>query len=186
MTPDLFTQAHKGLRSALFAAVTALGRAGDDPILATLARDRLREALHFVAHHGDNEDRLLLPLLQMRAPDAFAVISRQHRDLDDARASLLAGVDTTPTPMLYRQAAVFVARYLDHLAEEEDVLEPRIRAALTTDEIVAFGQQSVARTAPADQRMMLGWMLPAMTPTDAAAFLDRLPPPLADALRPLV
>jgi len=71
------------------------------------------------------------------------------------------------------------------MREEERVLEPEIRAALTVDELAAFARDSVARTAPDDRRMMLGWMLPAMTATDVEAFLARLPPADAEPLRVL-
>jgi hypothetical protein len=70
--------------------------------------------------------------------------------------------------------------------DEERAFEPAIRAVLSLDEAIAFGRRSVERTAPADQRMMLGWMLPAMTPLDAEAFLARIPPAFAAELRPLV
>jgi hypothetical protein len=41
----------------------------------------------------------------------------------------------------------------------------------------------VQRTAPADQRLMLGFMIPAMASSDAVEILGRLPPALADELR---
>lgn len=91
-----------------------------------------------------------------------------------------------PIHALYLAASAFTAAYLVHLDEEERVLEPTIRAALSNEAIVAFGRGSVARTAADDQRMMLGWMLPALPRADAEALLARLPPPLASALRPLL
>jgi hypothetical protein len=66
------------------------------------------------------------------------------------------------------------------------VFEPAIRALLSEDEAASFGRRSIERTARADQRTMLGWMLPAMTRADAEAFLIRLPAAVASELRPLV
>jgi hypothetical protein len=57
---------------------------------------------------------------------------------------------------------------------------------LSTDELSAFGRRSVERTALVDQRMMLGWMLPAITRRDEDAFLGRMPPALAAELRLLL
>jgi hypothetical protein len=91
-----------------------------------------------------------------------------------------------PVSELYLAACAFTADYLTHMDEEERVLEPVIRAVLSSDEVAAFGRGSVARTGPADQRMMLGWMLPAMPHAAAVAFLERLPQPLASELRGLV
>lgn len=181
--PDLFTNVHKGIRHALFAACTSLGSAEGDAKRERAARARLAEALRFVAHHGENEDLLLLPLLRERAPQVFAQMSQAHAALDQARNKLLA---EQPIAALYLAACAFTSQYLAHMDEEESALEPTIRAALSVEEASAFGRRSVERTTPLDQRMMLGWMLPAMTLDDAEAFLARLPPALAAELRPLV
>lgn len=183
--PDIFTNVHKGIRSALFAACVALGRAGEEPERLTAARLLLREALHFVAHHGDNEDRLLLPLLAQHAPASFERIEAAHVQVNAALSALTAEVDRAPAPQLHAAACRFLALYLEHMHEEEHVLEPAIRRALSVEQLMGFGRQSVERTAPDDQRMMLRWMLPAMTRSDAESFLARLPPPLAAELRPL-
>jgi hypothetical protein len=181
--PDLFRNVHKGIRRALFAACTGLGRAEGDPAREAAARAALAEALHFVAHHGENEDLLLLPLLRERAPQIFAQLSRAHTALDEARAGLTENQAVFP---LYLAACAFTSQYLAHMDDEERLLEPAIHAVLSADEAIAFGRRSIERTAPADQRMMLGWMLPAITRLDADAILARLPPTLAAELRVLV
>ncbi|HEY1533478.1 MAG TPA: hemerythrin domain-containing protein [Polyangiaceae bacterium] len=181
--PDLFCNVHKGIRRALFAACAALGRADGDTAREVAARATLAEALHFVAHHGENEDSLLLPILRERTPQIFERMNSAHAALDEARASLTAH---QPIAALYLAACAFTSQYLAHMDDEERVFEPAIRALLSADEAIAFGRRSVERTAPADQRMMLGWMLPAMTRLDADAFLGRVPPALAAELRLLV
>lgn len=181
-TPDIFTNVHKGIRRALFSACTALGRAGNDAEAQTQARAVLTEALRFVAHHGDNEDVLLLPILEQRAPDLAAQMKRAHHALDKARERL----GDLPFERLYLATCSFTASYLEHMSDEELVFEPRIREVLSIEDLTSFGQRSVQRTAPADQRMMLGWMLPAMVREEASAFLARLPEALADELRKLV
>jgi hypothetical protein len=178
--PDLFSNVHKGIRRALFAACADLGRADGDAAREVAARATLAEALHFVAHHGQNEDALLLPILRERAPQIFERMLSAHAQLEDARAALTA---YQPMAALYLAACAFTAQYLAHMDDEERVLEPAIRDVLSADEAIAFGRRSVERTAPADQRMMLGWMLPAMTRLDADAFLNRMPPALAAELR---
>jgi hypothetical protein len=181
--PDLFTNVHKGIRCALFAACAKLGRADGESARELAARAALAEAMHFVAHHGENEDLLLLPLLRERAPEIFARMNRAHAALDEARGALTV---YQPTASLYLVACAFTSQYLAHMDEEERQFEPAIRAVLSAEEATAFGRRSVERTAPAEQRMMLGWMLPAMTRLDADAFLGRLPPAFAAELSVLV
>lgn len=184
--PDIYGNVHKGIRRALFDACVALGRAGDDEPRGRTARALLHDALRFTAHHGDNEDLLLLPLLRARAPEIHDRLERAHQRMGDALQALRDDVEAAPIEALYHRACAFTSLYLEHMHEEEQQLEPAIRSVLTPDELVGFGRQSVERTSPHDQRMMLGWMLPAMTHADAQAMLARLPAPLADALRPLV
>lgn len=180
--PDLFTNVHKGIRHALFCACIDLGRAEGEPAREQAARARLAEALHFVAHHGENEDQLLLPLLRERAPRVFERMTRAHAELESARAALL---EEQPIAALYLAACLFTAQYLTHMDEEERMLEPTIREVLSAEPLIEFGRRAIERTTPGDQRMMLGWMLPAMTSGDVAGFLGRLPAELAAELRPL-
>lgn len=193
MRHDIFDNVHKGLRRALFAACVAIGRAGEDPERAAEASRLTREVLRFVHHHGENEDLLLLPLLEARAPDAFARATGQHARLTaelHAVEAALANWEADPTAdtlrALYHEACAFTASYLAHMRDEEIDLYPVLVAALTPEELVGFGRGSVARTAPADQHMMIGHMLPAMTREDALAFLGRVPPAVAEELRGLV
>lgn len=183
--PDIFTNVHKGIRRALFEACVALGRADGDAQRSVAARAQLGEVLHFVAHHGENEDVLLVPLLDHAAPVVAERMRAAHVQIDAVLASLRASVEAAPIVTLYHHTCEFVALYLEHMREEEQELEPMIRAALTQEQLAGFGRGSVQRTAPADQRMMLRWMLPAMTRADAEGFVAKLPGPLADELRPL-
>ncbi len=185
--PDLFTNVHKGIRRALFEATLALGRAADDDeAQGRAARAKLGEALRFVAHHGDNEDLLLLPLLERRVPAISARMIAAHAQVGASLDALVGRVEGAPIAALYLETGAFVALYLEHMREEEQELDRAIREAIPADELAAFGRGSVERTAPADQRMMLGWMLPAMTRVDVEAFFARLPAGVADGLRSLV
>jgi hypothetical protein len=52
------------------------------------ARATLREALHFVRHHGENEDPLLLPLLAQHAAAIFQRTQASHERIHDALIAL--------------------------------------------------------------------------------------------------
>lgn len=185
-SPDIFTNVHKGIRRALFEACIALGRAGDSREESAAARRLLAEALHFARHHGENEDVLLLPLLRARAPEIAARMEEAHARIDGALAALEAQVAEAPVRELHLRAGAFVAVYLEHMLEEEEQLDPKIRAAVGSDALAGFGRGSVERTAPEDKKRMLGWMLPAMPRAEADAYLSRLPPELAEHLTRLL
>jgi Hemerythrin HHE cation binding domain len=182
-TPDIFRNVHKGIRKALCDACVALGRASAGEPSDQTARALLRDALRFVAHHGENEDLLLLPLLEPRAPELTHALMAAHQELHSCLVGLQAALERATPAELYAQACAFAAAYFQHMHDEEHVHEPCIRALLSVEELIGFAQQSVQRTAPAEQRMMLGFMLPAMTRPDVEAFLGRLPAELANQLR---
>ena len=181
--PDIFTNVHKGIRRALFSACTALGRAGDDEARGAAARGMLREALRFVEHHGDNEDVLLVPLLRGKAPAIAEHMAAAHVRVGAAVAAVVERVEEGTPQELYERTCELVAVYLEHMREEEQVLDSRIRAVLSVEELAGFGRGSVERTAEGDKRMMLGWMLPAMPRPEAEAYLGKLPRALAEELR---
>lgn len=182
--PDIFTNVHKGIRRALFESCLALGCAGHDAARGSAARALLRDALHFIAHHGENEDVLLLPMLQQRAPAVAERIAAAHTSMNRAVATLERSVDTSSIDRLYHYACSFTALYLEHMREEELELEPTIRAALSNEELTDAGARSVARTSPADQRLMLGFMLAAMPCADVEALCARLPAAVREQLCP--
>jgi hypothetical protein len=180
--PDIFGNVHKGIRKALCDACVALGRAAGDPQREQTAKAILRDALRFVAHHGENEDLLLLPLLATRAPQLGETIERAHQQLEIQRSALSRALERGAGSEVYLDACAFTSAYFDHMREEEQLHDPAIRAVLSEDELGEFARKSVERTTPPDQRMMLGYMLPAMARADAEAFLGKISPGLAEEL----
>ena len=178
MAIDLFHNVHKGIRHALFDAAFALGRGDDD------ARERLRNALHFTSHHGRNEDALLVPLLTARLPSVAIRMREAHEAIDGMLHRLQRDTDgETSLAALYARTCTFTSRYLEHVAEEEELIDPAIRAAYREEELAFFGRESIARTSPDDARMMLALMLPSLTKDDADGYFAKLPPALATELR---
>lgn len=178
MAIDLFHNVHKGIRHALFDAAFALGRGDDD------ARERLRNALRFTAHHGENEDVLLAPLLVARLPAVAARMRIAHEAIHGMLLRLRHDLeDDTSLAALYARTCAFTSRYLEHVAEEEELIDPAIRAAYRDDELTFIARESMARTSPDDARMMLRLMLPSLTKEDAGGYFAKLPPTLATELR---
>lgn len=182
MPIDLFHHVHTGIRAALFDAVIAGGR-GDADALA-----KARDALRFTAHHGENEDLLLLPLVRERLPTIAARMQRSHAHLDAELHGLIHELEdpACAAEPFARRLAAFTGRYLDHVDDEETLVDPAIRAVVDEPELAAFGARSIARTAPADARMMLRLMLPVLPAAVGRDYLAKLPTSLADELRRLV
>jgi hypothetical protein len=184
-SPDIFSNVHKGIRNALFQACVALGRAGADEQRQIFARGQLRNALHFVAHHGENEDLLLLAMLEGRAPRVFARMRQAHDALESTLRMLSTQLEEGAIESLYQNACGFTSLYLEHMREEECELEPLIRAQVPAAELATFAVQAAARTHPRDVLLMMGWMLPAMTHDAVQAALAKMPAELTAKLLPI-
>jgi hypothetical protein len=184
--PDLFVNVHKGLRKALFDLVLALGRAEASPPASAAERALARQVVGFLRVHGENEDVLIVPLLQDRAPDVVRRIARAHDEVAAELAAFERLIDRAPSPDLFHAACHFTAFYLEHMRLEEVELERPIRDALSEEEAAAIGPRSMARTPEALRIEALGFMLAAMPTAEAEGLLGKLPAPVAAALRPAV
>lgn len=179
--PDIFTHVHQGIRRALFDASTALARAAGDPEAEKAALGLLDDALLFVARHGENEDALLLPLLDERAPETARCMRDAHQAIE-GELNTLKELCEKGTPGLYLRFSLFIAHYLEHMAEEEIELEPAIRAVISDAELVARSKEAVTRTEPGERMRMLRLMLPALSTASAQAMIERMPEAVAREL----
>lgn len=172
--PDVFTRVHQGIRRALFDASTALVRSEGHPDAEVAALQLLDDALLLVIRHGENEDALLLPLLDLRAPEVAHRMRAAHQGIEQELHDLKA-LRTRGASDLYLRLSLFIAHYLEHMAEEELELEPRIRAAISDAELAAESQRAVMRVDPAERIRMLRLMLPALPLSAARTLLEKLP-----------
>ena len=176
-TPDLFVNVHKGIRRALFETTASLGR--NEPT----ARELLANTIHFLEHHGANEDEVLIPLVREKNFALAQLMERAHDEINPLLSALKQVATSAPLDELFTVTNQFLAKYLAHMHEEENVFDPQLRETFTSEELGAFGMKSVQRTSPPDQLMMLTWMLPAMPRDEANQFLARVPAATATSLR---
>lgn len=176
--PDVFTHVHQGIRRALFDASTALARAEGDPAAQHVALSLVEDALLFVTRHGENEDALLLPLLDGRAPEISARMRDAHQRIEN-ELETIRKLHARRAPDLYLRFSLFIAHYLTHMAEEELELEPHIRAAVSDAELIEGGKRAVTRVDPEERMRMLRLMIPALPLRAARSLLERLPPDVA-------
>jgi hypothetical protein len=179
--PDVFTNVHQGIRRALFDASTALARSPGDSEAESAALQLVDDALLFVTRHGENEDALLLPLLDARAPEVAARMRNAHHRIE-AELDAVRKLRARQAHELYLRLSLFIAHYLEHMYEEEVELEPHIRAAISDSELAAEARRAVARAEPGERMRMLRLMLPALPVAAARVMLERMPAAVAHEL----
>jgi hypothetical protein len=133
----------------------------------------LRElVVAMLRHHHESEDRELWPILTAAAPslaDPLGDLSREHDRLDDALDRVAASTD---------EASAIEVRDLvhDHLAHEEPILFPALRAHVTDDQWTAFFQRAVARAPRVGTDLLVALLHQVASEDDVEVILQHLPP----------
>ncbi len=171
---DLYLTVHKGLRAALFAACTAVGRTDwRDHHAATATRDQLRHLFGLLTEHAEHEDEVILPELESLAAELHADLHAQHVRIEGLQTELarlldrLAGASDAERESLGRRIhgriGCLVAEHLLHMAREETDANRVLWAHRTDAELQALEGRIVGSIPPPRLVDWLEVMLPAMS-----------------------
>jgi hypothetical protein len=179
---DLYGPIHKGLRLALTGLLVRLGAQDwTEPESTAALLDALRAQLEISAAHLRHEEEHIHRLLDARLPEGAVRPRRQHAAHEASFGDLALMIETiaaapgTARPTLGRRLhlrfSTFVAEDLEHMAEEEQAVQPMLQALLTDQEMQAIEAGILAAIPPARAQAFLRLMLPAMSRPERAAFL---------------
>jgi hemerythrin-like domain-containing protein len=184
---DMFA-VHQALLTALDAAATYIGRAGEDPDRAAAVSSFYENVIEMLHVHHTGEDELLYPLLELRCVESRAALERI-----DAQHQLL------PAPMAAAQSAIAAwrkdfsvargravidalssisAALRPHLAEEEATVVPLAVRWISPEEmgrLAGYGMQAFRCDKP---WLMLGLMREQLDPIHRDRMLVHMPAPM--------
>ncbi|MBT0963598.1 hypothetical protein [Denitromonas iodatirespirans] len=183
--PDLYHGIHKGLRLFMGEVLTELGRLDTDDETAVIeALAALQVLIGLCRDHLTHEDQVIHPALEALQPGSARRAAHDHADhaaslqllghlgeeLRDARGPARARA----AARLYRQFGAFVGENLLHMYLEETEHNEILWAGLSDAQILGLHERIVAGLSPADMRLAMGWMIPAMRPAERLAMLAPL------------
>lgn len=182
---DFFGGAHKGLRCALFAVTSMVGRAdGIDDAAVQEVEDEWRDVAMVLDVHQQYEDQYCGPLVQTHAPHLVEALDESHREVDEAidRIDVLVGRLVAAPPArrpailqtLYAELAGFLARYLGHLHLEEAAVLPALQETVGPAELAGALRQMHRSAAPDDLCVFLRYLVPGLNPAERVDLLGRL------------
>ncbi len=178
----LVHEVHRRATALLADVLARPAGAVDDTVDDTLAdtaelRDFVVAMLH---HHHRSEDAALWPLLLSAAPELvepLRALSAEHEHLDTALDALHAlPISAATRDAAAERAAVVRDLVHEHLAHEEPVLFPALRAHVTDAAWTAFSAQTVATAPPEGTHLMVALLCDVGTSADVELIFQHLPP----------
>ncbi len=175
---NLYREVHKGLRLALAELVAAAGSldAGDEEAVAALRSLFADIDMMLTTHHSHEEiGRLGELIAEHVSAETQRSIQDAHDWSDAALADLrsrMARVQTAgDADALYDAVVEYVAGYLNHMNDEEQVVMPALGAGAGAAELEPIVMQIRMSVPPPDMCVFLRYMLPAMNPAERAGTL---------------
>ena len=178
---DFYTKVHKGLRAALFdfsrrAAATDFS---EERALGALRSD-LQSLLARLSTHARHEAAFIHPLITAKGAHAFDddhLTLEAEQDALNAVLECIARSDARERRQqgqaFYRALNVFIARYLQHLAREEELM-PLLWERCSDEELGAVMARFGASRPVAEALADIGWMLPALSAPEQAELIGGL------------
>jgi len=180
---DLYTEVHKGLRSALTGLLSDAGRLdAADPKAVADFNEKLTLVNGLLAEHAENEDTHVQPLLDPARTDLAAVIAAAHQELETGIGAVveayrqLGEADENQALTLgkraYYQLAGFIGRYFVHMSCEELDAMPYLQGQLSDAELMDVQDRIRGSIAPPRMAEYLRLMIPAMNIQERTAMFS--------------
>lgn len=186
MRYNIFFRIHQGLRSMLHETALQLQRTDfTNPTEAACLLESVTEALYLFHKHAHTEDELIFPMIQDFEPAVQDAFEQEHQK-DELLASLveesLKLYANTETPeerqsvgqTIQLNFGRFLVFNLEHMAREEEVLNPLLWHYYTDTELLHLTAQIVANTPVALQPRFNQWILRGMNNADILLWMKQV------------
>lgn len=180
---DIYAGIHKAMRAMMMDTLHAAGcmDAHDTAELHAVC-ERVLTLCDACTSHLAHEDDFIHPALEACRPGAAAQIAAEHEVHLAAMAALRGAVSALCAACrgpaqeqaalaLYRQLALFVAESFVHMHVEEIDHNQLLWSCYSDAQLQALEGRIVASIPPAENLMVMRWMIPAMAPAERAALL---------------
>jgi hypothetical protein len=171
---------HKGLRNALGKLALAAGKTDYTSLSSVAILKKLAdEVFHLLKDHTNTENKFILAPLEKRKPGISKSYISDHHEIDELEQNLfdrfvsLNGAQTNDLGhQLYLDFCQFQSLYLNHINEEDSVLEQEMQRHFTEDELI---QHQIEIMKEMNFETLLLWfkyIVPARRPEENAQVLS--------------
>jgi hypothetical protein len=179
---DVYGAVHKGIRYALLDLLRRMGTvAPNDGSGVEMVLDDLDGAFYLCAAHSAQEERYVHAVIEAESPGALSGFDAAHAALGEVLESLreATGAVLCAKPaarpglfrLLYLRYSSFVARALEHMSDEELVVQALLERLFPPERIRDIQINMLGSIGPEELLVFLRVMVPAATPNERAALL---------------
>ena len=183
---NIFNQIHKGLRALLYETAQQIQHTDfwnvDE---ATTVIEKIHEVVRLFEKHADSEDNYVFPPIEKYEPSVADAFEQEHVK-DHFLGELLTSAVT-----LYKDAKVisekaeagrqiqsayfkFMAFNLEHMAKEEDIINPLLWRYYADADLVAITQEIIAHVPPDYMAQYSKWMMRGLNTAEIAGWLKEV------------
>lgn len=171
-TTNYYKTIHKGIRAMLADLGREAGRVDwNDSADLTAFRAKAQQAFELLETHASLENAFIAPLLERYAPRVAAIIGSAHDEQEEILPALLRqlenfdsraadAVDAGHTIVL--RLTRFIAESLAHMADEEELAMPALRAAVDEAALADADNRLHAAIPPAAMAQVAPHLIPAL------------------------
>jgi hypothetical protein len=184
---EIYTPAHKGLRSRLF---TLSAQAGRLDYTNQAALDAFYEGLKsteaLIRFHDQWEEEGIHPLLTDRVPGGAEELEEEHRTIEHLLGNLVASVDGIRAKAAdfekrrslglecYLALNRFIRFFLGHIDDEEERIQPALWRLCTQEELITAVTHMPSSTTPQLVMANLEAIFPAVTIDELTMILTQI------------
>src|SRR5262252_8345330 len=179
---DVYGAVHKGIRYALLDLLRRMGTvAPTDASSVEMVLDDLDGAFYLCAAHAAQEERYVHAAIEAASPGVLARFGAAHTALGDVLEELrtatsevlCAAPESRPGGFraLYLRYSTFVAHALEHMSEEETVVQDLLERLFSVEQIRTIQRDMLGSIGPEELLVFLRVMVPAAAPSERAALL---------------
>lgn len=180
---DIYAPIHKALRLYMNETLACVGRLDlDDAIDRQATLSQTQALLALLRSHVQHENDFVHPAIEARRPGDCQRIAGEHDEhvaticaLQDAIDDLQAAAPEARSGLvhvLYRQLALFIAHNVEHMHDEETVLNEVLWSAYTDDELRAIDQRIEAQLPSGEKLVWLRWIAASASTSELTQMLS--------------
>ncbi|ULQ53173.1 hemerythrin domain-containing protein [Flavihumibacter fluvii] len=183
---NIFNQVHKGLRVLLYETATSLQQTDFFDIEATAATlSQLESTIELFEKHAATEDNFLFGALQRYEPSIIDAFTADHQEdailgnrLRGLITALLHAVTTTDKQTIGASITAafvdFMVFNLEHMAEEEDIINKILWQHYTDAELHGITARIVASIPPTSAKKFNTWMMRGLNNSEIITWLKNV------------